>query len=278
MNIIDLAGLSPDSPAPRNIASASDRQIARIPDLADGTRLGRYWWQADRGFLRPDPDTGRAVWLDRMNPGARLTATAATWPTRDAQFTSTPATGSLAMGTFTVAGGVRMNAEGDILDAAANTVYLGIRPITGAASVIRYFGPVDAVASAAPTDDVLAFGAFNGLLRLLTEDAAGAVLSDSTGLDRRGTTIVVRVAKSTTYGASIAVNGVEVARDASKTSALINRTFALFGMGSSPVSTQFYGSIRHCMVFAGADFSADPYFAAADAVVTARLKADLGIL
>lgn len=278
MNIIELSGLSNDNnPAPQNVVSDSDRLIASIPDLADGTRLGRYWWQADRGFVRRDKDTGRAVWYDRLSPGAKLKATTDVWPTRSAIFTSTPATGSKVLDTLTVAGTVRMNAEGNILDSLANTVYLGIRPTPGLSALIRYFGASDTVGSSAPTDDVLNFGAFNGILRLVTEDAAASVLT-APSVDYRDTTIVVRVSKSTVYGSAIAVNGVEVARDAAKNSALINRTFSLFGLGATPESAQFHGSIRHLMLFTGADFSKDPYFAAADAIVTARLKADLGIV
>ena len=276
MNIIELAGLNPNSPAPRNVVSESDRQIARIPDHADGRRLGRHWWQADRGFLRAHPDTGRAVWSDRLTPGARLVATAAAWPTRDEVFTSTPATGSKKGGSFTVAGAVRMHSEGNILAADANTVYLAMRPTAGAAALVRVFGPQNVLPGDAPRDDALAFGLFDGNPRILSDDGAASMLI-APASDYRGQNVVLRIAKSTTYGASIAINGVEVARDASRTAALIDRTFALFGMGNAPVTTQTYGSVRHLMIFAGADFSADPYFAAADAVVTARLKADIGI-
>ena len=277
MNIIELSGLNPNSAAPRNVVSDSDRLIASIPDHADGSRLGRYWWMADRGFLRADPDTGRAVWHDRISPGAKLTATTATWPLRDEVFTSTPATGSKKQGSFTVAGAVRMHSEGSILDASANTIYLALRPVAGSASLIRVFGPQSVLPGTNPRDDALAVGLFDGNPRMLSDDGTLSILS-APASDYRSQNVVLRVCKSTTYGASIAVNGVEVARDAGKTSALADRTLALFGIGSTPASAQFFGSIRHLLVFAGADFSADPYFGASDAVVTARLKADLGIV
>ncbi|WP_299848026.1 hypothetical protein [uncultured Paracoccus sp.] len=278
MNIIELAGIAPNSPAPRNVISESDRQIARIPDHADGRRIGRYWWQADRGFLRPHPDTGRAVWYDRMAPGARLVSTGDTWPVRGAEFTATAGAGGGAQGSYAVSGNVRMHAPDVQLDAQSNTVYFAMRPVAGASALLRLFGPQAAIPGADPRDDVLAFGLLDGSPRLLSDDTAVSILVGGASADYRNQNVVIRIAKSTTWGASIAVNGVEVARDASKVTPLIDRSIALFGVGAAPAVAQFHGAIRHLMVFTGADFSADPFFGASDAVVTARLKADIGVV
>jgi hypothetical protein len=181
------------------------------------------------------------------------------------------------MGSFTVAGNVRMHSDGNILDASANTIYLAMKPLAAASALARIFGPQNVLAGDAPRDDALGFGLLDGNPRMLSEDGTASVLI-APAADYRGQNVVFRVAKSTTWGSSIAINGVEVARDATDTAALIDRTFALFGLGGGAAISQAYCSIRHLMIFAGADFSADAYYSASDAVVTARLKADIGIV
>lgn len=285
MQIIRLGGAGPqNSVLPANEISPIDELIGAIPDMP-GMTLRRYWWQSDRAMLQKLKGNNHPVWYDRQN-GAALIGRSTAFPTRGTAFTTTPAYNEEPRETYTVTGSVRMDAvvgppgplsaPSDILDLDANTIYLAFRAGAVPDGLYRVFGTAEPIPGETPTDDVMAMGMFNGTLRVLNDAGTANLLSGVS--DYRNIPIVVRVSKSGTHGMSLAVNGVQIAHNPLLTSPLISRTFSLFGAGGSPGSNNFQGTIRHLMIFAGADLAKDKFYQSADQLVTQHLMADIGIL